>query len=36
MTIRASLHDTESTLLIAVGLVTLIVFAFLRDMRDDA
>ncbi len=32
-TIRASLHDTERTLLIAVGLVTLVVFAFLRTLR---
>ncbi|QBR71742.1 nodulation protein [Beijerinckiaceae bacterium] len=32
-TIRASLHDTEWTLVIAVGLVTLIVFLFLRDAR---
>ena len=33
VTIRASLHDTEVTLLIAVGLVTLVVFVFLRDIR---
>ena len=33
-TIRASLHDTERTLLIAVGLVTLVVFVFLRDWRS--
>jgi multidrug efflux pump len=32
-TIRASLHDTEMTLLIAVGLVTLVVFVFLRSAR---
>jgi multidrug efflux pump len=32
-TIRASLADTERTLLIAVGLVTLVVFLFLRDVR---
>ena len=32
-TIRASLHDTEKTLLIAVGLVTLVVFLFLRSGR---
>jgi multidrug efflux pump len=32
-TIRESLHDTQRTLLIAVGLVTLVVFAFLRDWR---
>jgi multidrug efflux pump len=33
ITIRASLHDTEMTLLIAVGLVTLVVFLFLRSAR---
>ncbi len=33
ITIRASLHDTELTLLIAVGLVTLVVFLFLRSAR---
>ncbi len=33
-TIRASLHDTERTLVIAIGLVTLIVFLFLRDARS--
>ena len=32
-TIRASLHDTEMTLLIAVVLVTLVVFLFLRNVR---
>ena len=32
-TIRASLHDTEMTLLIAVGLVTMVVFLFLRSAR---
>ncbi|MBN9510058.1 MAG: efflux RND transporter permease subunit [Alphaproteobacteria bacterium] len=32
-TIRESLYDTQRTLLIAVGLVTLVVFAFLRDWR---
>src|SRR6202042_2159006 len=31
--IRASLHDTEMTLLIAVGLVTVVVFLFLRSAR---
>jgi len=31
--IRASLYDTERTLLIAVGLVTLVVFLFLRSVR---
>ncbi len=33
ITIRASLHDTEWTLAIAILLVTLIVFLFLRDIR---
>ncbi|HET6606886.1 MAG TPA: efflux RND transporter permease subunit [Rhodopila sp.] len=32
-TIRASLHDTERTLLIAVTLVTGVVFLFLRSVR---
>ncbi len=32
-TIRASLHDVERTLLIAVALVTLVVFLFLRNLR---
>jgi multidrug efflux pump len=32
-TIRASLNDTQRTLLIAVGLVTLVVFLFLRSVR---
>jgi multidrug efflux pump len=32
-TIRAALFDTQLTLLIAVGLVTLVVFLFLRDLR---
>ena len=32
-TIRASLHDTEMTLIIAVVLVTLVVFLFLRNIR---
>ncbi|PCE28725.1 nodulation protein [Paraburkholderia acidicola] len=32
-TIRASLHDTEATLLIAVGLVILVVFIFLGNGR---
>jgi multidrug efflux pump len=32
-TIRASLHDTEMTLVIAVALVTLVVFLFLRNGR---
>jgi multidrug efflux pump len=33
ITIRQSLHDTEVTLVIAVTLVTLVVFAFLRNFR---
>jgi multidrug efflux pump len=33
VTIRTSLYDTEKTLLVAVALVTLVVFAFLRDLR---
>ncbi|MCC8939581.1 efflux RND transporter permease subunit [Bradyrhizobium sp. Arg68] len=32
-TIRASLHDVEITLLVAVALVILVVFAFLRSAR---
>jgi multidrug efflux pump len=32
-TIRSSLHDTEMTLLMAVALVTLVVYLFLRDVR---
>ena len=32
-TIRASIHDVERTLLIAVCLVILVVFVFLRDVR---
>ncbi|HYZ20536.1 MAG TPA: efflux RND transporter permease subunit, partial [Rhodopila sp.] len=32
-TIRSSLHDTETTLLIAVSLVTVVVFLFLRSAR---
>src|SRR6202050_4746272 len=32
-TIRASLHDVETTLLIAVALVVLVVFLMLRDAR---
>jgi len=32
-TIRASLHDVERTLIIAIGLVILVVFAFLRNLR---
>ena len=32
-TIRASLHDTELTLVMAVILVTIVVFLFLRDLR---
>jgi multidrug efflux pump len=33
LTIRASLHDVEITLLVAVALVILVVFAFLRSAR---
>jgi len=33
ITIRASLHDTQITLLIAVALVTIVVFLFLGDIR---
>ncbi len=32
-TIRQSLHDTEVTLVIAITLVTLVVYAFLRNFR---
>jgi multidrug efflux pump len=32
-TIRASLKDTERTLLIAIGLVVMVVFLFLRNWR---
>ena len=32
-TIRTSLHDVERTLLIAIGLVILVVFLFLRNLR---
>jgi multidrug efflux pump len=32
-TIRASLHDVEITLVVAIGLVILVVFAFLRNVR---
>ncbi|RPI46124.1 MAG: multidrug efflux RND transporter permease subunit [Betaproteobacteria bacterium] len=32
-TIRASIREVERTLIIAVGLVVLVVFAFLRNMR---
>jgi multidrug efflux pump len=35
-TIRSSLHDTETTLIIAIILVTLVVFLFLRDIRAAA
>ena len=34
ITIRASLHEVERSLLIAIGLVILIVFLFLRDLRS--
>ncbi|HSV14367.1 MAG TPA: multidrug efflux RND transporter permease subunit [Tepidisphaeraceae bacterium] len=33
-TIRASVHDVEITLLISIGLVILVVFFFLRDVRS--
>jgi len=33
VTIRASLHDVEHTLMIAICLVVLVVFAFLRNVR---
>jgi multidrug efflux pump len=33
-TIRASVHDTQVTLLISVSLVVLVVFVFLRDVRS--
>ena len=33
ITIRASLHDSEGTLLLSVFLVAMVVFAFLRDWR---
>ncbi|HVU35996.1 MAG TPA: efflux RND transporter permease subunit, partial [Opitutaceae bacterium] len=36
VTIRASLHDVEVALLIAVALVILVVFIFLRDPRATA
>ena len=35
-TIRASLHEVERTLVIAVVLVILVVFVFLRNWRADA
>jgi multidrug efflux pump len=35
-TIRQSLHDTEVTLVIAIVLVTLVVFLFLRDWSSTA
>ena len=34
ITIRASLHEVERSLLIAISLVILIVFLFLRDLRS--
>jgi multidrug efflux pump len=33
-TIRASVHDVERTLLISVGLVVLVVFVFLKNVRS--
>ncbi len=35
-TIRQSLHDTELTLIIAITLVTIVVYFFLRDIRATA
>jgi multidrug efflux pump len=35
-TIRSSLSDTERTLFVAIGLVILVVFIFLRDLRATA
>jgi multidrug efflux pump len=32
-TIRASVHDVEVTLMLSIGLVVLVVFFFLRDLR---
>ncbi|MDB4945775.1 MAG: Cobalt-zinc-cadmium resistance protein CzcA [Labilithrix sp.] len=32
-TVRASVHDVEVTLLITIGLVVLVIFAFLRNVR---
>ncbi len=34
ITIRASVRDVERTLLISIGLVVLVVFVFLRDIRS--
>jgi len=36
VTIRTSLHDVERTLIIAICLVVLVVFAFLRNLRATA
>ncbi len=33
-TIRASVQDTQSTLLLSIGLVIVVVFVFLRDVRS--
>ena len=33
LSIRASVHDVESTLLLAIGLVVLVIFLFLRNVR---
>src|ERR1700749_2682402 len=33
-TIRASVHDTELTLLLSISLVVMVVFVFLRDWRS--
>lgn len=35
-TIRASVHEVELTLLISIGLVTVVVFLFLRSLRATA
>ena len=35
-TIRASVHDTETTLLLSISLVVMVVFLFLRNWRSDA
>jgi multidrug efflux pump len=35
-TVRASVHDVEMTLAITIGLVVLVIFAFLRNLRATA
>jgi multidrug efflux pump len=32
-TVRASVHDVETTLVVTIGLVVLVIFAFLRNVR---